>query len=148
VTDNRAQSLVVICLTVFKLLWVLNEDCQLRRNLGEGCVADARSVSLLSRNSLVSQKCVHLRWHWGVNVYLGLVQIFSIFLTLPLRKLKFLMPNVADHSSRGVLSSVVCLSMIVKPRKWGRGSLEAVGPWKEKGSILPPPFLPPSSIIS
>ena len=36
----------------------------------------------------------------------------------------------ADHSSREVLPSVVCLSVIVKPRWWGGlGPLRAVAPW-------------------
>jgi hypothetical protein len=39
----------------------------------------------------------------------------------------------ADHSSRGVLPSVVCLSVIVKPPQWGgSGPLRAVTPWKKK----------------
>ena len=39
----------------------------------------------------------------------------------------------ADHSSRGVLPSVVCLSVIVKPRQWGgHGPLKAVAPWKKE----------------
>jgi hypothetical protein len=39
----------------------------------------------------------------------------------------------ADHSSRGVLPSVVCLNVIVKPRKWGGlGPLGAVAPWRKK----------------
>jgi hypothetical protein len=38
----------------------------------------------------------------------------------------------ADQSSRGVLPSVVCLSVIVKPRKWGdRGPKGAVAQWKK-----------------
>jgi hypothetical protein len=37
----------------------------------------------------------------------------------------------AVHSSRGVLPSVVCLSVIVKPRKrGGPGPIGAVAPWK------------------
>ena len=37
----------------------------------------------------------------------------------------------ADHPSRGVLPSVACLSVIVKPRQWGGpGLLEAVAPWR------------------
>jgi hypothetical protein len=36
----------------------------------------------------------------------------------------------ADHSFRGVLPSVVCLNVIVKPRKrGGAGPLETVAPW-------------------
>ena len=36
----------------------------------------------------------------------------------------------ADHSSGGVLQSVVCLSVIVTPRQWeGPGPLRAVAPW-------------------
>jgi len=39
----------------------------------------------------------------------------------------------ADHSSRGVLPIVVCLSVISKPQKWGGpGPLGAVAPWKKK----------------
>jgi hypothetical protein len=39
----------------------------------------------------------------------------------------------ADHSSRGVLSSIVCLSVIVKLRKWGGpGLLGDVAPWAKK----------------
>jgi hypothetical protein len=39
----------------------------------------------------------------------------------------------ADHSSRGVLPSVVCLSVIVKPRqRGGPGPLGAVAPWKKE----------------
>ena len=39
-----------------------------------------------------------------------------------------------DHSSRGVLPSVVCLSVIVKPRYGGDpGPLGAVAPCKEEG---------------
>ena len=38
----------------------------------------------------------------------------------------------AYHSSRGVLPSVMCLSVIVKPRKLGdRGPLGALAPWEE-----------------
>jgi hypothetical protein len=41
-----------------------------------------------------------------------------------------------DHLSRGVLPSVVCLSVIVKPRQLeGPGSLGAVAPWKTKHVI-------------
>jgi len=37
----------------------------------------------------------------------------------------------ADHSSRGVLSSMVCLSVILKPQQWGGvGSTRNVKPWK------------------
>ena len=42
----------------------------------------------------------------------------------------------ADHSSRGVLLSVVCLSVIVKPRQYGGpGPLGggAVAPWEGGG---------------
>jgi hypothetical protein len=36
------------------------------------------------------------------------------------------------HSSKGVLPSVVCLCVIVKPRQWrGLGPLGAVEPWKK-----------------
>ena len=36
----------------------------------------------------------------------------------------------ADHSSRGVLPSVVCLSVAVKPQEWGGlGPLLSVAPW-------------------
>ena len=36
----------------------------------------------------------------------------------------------ADHSSRGFLPTVVWLSVIVKPRKWGDpGRLGAIAPW-------------------
>jgi hypothetical protein len=39
----------------------------------------------------------------------------------------------ADHSSRGVLPSVECLSVIVKPgQREGPGLIEAVVSWKEK----------------
>jgi hypothetical protein len=39
----------------------------------------------------------------------------------------------ADHSSRGVLLSVVCLSVIVKPRqRGGPGALEVVAPMEKK----------------
>jgi len=39
----------------------------------------------------------------------------------------------ADHSSRDILPSVVCLSVIVKPRYWiGPGRLEAVVPWGKR----------------
>ena len=38
----------------------------------------------------------------------------------------------ADHPSRRVLPSEVCLSVIVKPRQWGGpGTLGAVVPWKK-----------------
>jgi hypothetical protein len=38
----------------------------------------------------------------------------------------------ADHSFRGVLPGVVCLSIIDKPKyRVGPGSLEAVAPWKK-----------------
>jgi hypothetical protein len=38
----------------------------------------------------------------------------------------------ADHSSRGVILSVVCLSVIVKPRYWGGpGPLRVVVPFKK-----------------
>jgi len=37
----------------------------------------------------------------------------------------------ADNSSRRVLTRVVCLSIIVKPRQWGsRGRLRVVAPWR------------------
>jgi hypothetical protein len=43
----------------------------------------------------------------------------------------------ADHPSRGVLPSVVCLSKIVKPREWGGpGTLGAVAPWKRYTSVI------------
>ena len=44
----------------------------------------------------------------------------------------------ADHLSRGVLLTVVCLSVIVKPRYWGdHGPLGAVATWKKNlGGIL------------
>jgi hypothetical protein len=39
----------------------------------------------------------------------------------------------ADHSSRGVLPTVVCLSVIMKPRqRGGPGPLAAVAPWGNK----------------
>ena len=39
--------------------------------------------------------------------------------------------RLTDHSSRGVLSSVVCLRVIAEPRRWGgSGSLGNVEPWK------------------
>jgi hypothetical protein len=39
----------------------------------------------------------------------------------------------ADHSSRAVVPSVVCLSVIVKPPYWeGIAPLGAVAPWKKK----------------
>jgi hypothetical protein len=42
-----------------------------------------------------------------------------------------------DHSSRGVLPSVVCLSLIVKPRQWGGpGPLGAVAPYKKLQQIF------------
>ena len=38
----------------------------------------------------------------------------------------------ADHSSRGVLPSVVCLSAIVKSRqRGGSGTVGVVAPWKK-----------------
>jgi hypothetical protein len=41
-----------------------------------------------------------------------------------------------DHSSRGVLSSVVCLSVIVKPRQCGgSGPLGAVAPMGGGGGM-------------
>jgi hypothetical protein len=43
----------------------------------------------------------------------------------------------ADHSSKGVVPSVVCLSVIVKHRKWGGcGPLGAVAPCKIKHLVL------------
>jgi hypothetical protein len=40
-----------------------------------------------------------------------------------------------SHSFRGVRPSVVCLSVIVKPRQWGGpGPLGAVAPWKMKNN--------------
>ena len=39
----------------------------------------------------------------------------------------------ADYSSRGVLPIVVCLSVILKPQRWGRpGPMGAVASWKKK----------------
>jgi hypothetical protein len=36
----------------------------------------------------------------------------------------------ADHLSRGVLPTVVCLSVIVNPRQWrGFGPLGVIAPW-------------------
>jgi hypothetical protein len=44
---------------------------------------------------------------------------------------KYRSMRLADHSSRGVLPSVVSLSVIVRPRQWGGpGLLGAVAPWK------------------
>jgi hypothetical protein len=43
----------------------------------------------------------------------------------------------ADHSSRGFLPSVVCLSVSSKPQKsGGRGPLDAFEPWRKSISIL------------
>ena len=44
----------------------------------------------------------------------------------------------SDHSSGGVLPTVMCLSRIVKPRKWGGpGPLRGVAPWgKNKKFII------------
>jgi len=42
-----------------------------------------------------------------------------------------------DHSSRGFLPSVVCLSVIVKPRWWrGQGPPGVVTPWEKNISFL------------
>ena len=42
----------------------------------------------------------------------------------------------ADHSSSGVLLSVVCLSVIVKPRQWrSPGPLRAAKPWQKKSLL-------------
>jgi len=69
----------------------------------------------------------------------------------------------ADHSSRGVPPSVVCLSVIAKLRKCGdRGPLEAVLPWTSKAcrlrshslyrpllrNVMFPSFLHPYTLIS
>jgi hypothetical protein len=43
----------------------------------------------------------------------------------------------ADHTPRGVLPSVVCLSVIVKPQqRGGPGPLGAVAPWTKKNCIF------------
>jgi len=43
----------------------------------------------------------------------------------------------ADHSSRGVLPSVVCLSVIMNPRQLGGlGPLEAVAPRQKKKHVF------------
>ena len=45
--------------------------------------------------------------------------------------------SLADHPSRGVLPSVVCLSVVVKPRCWGSPCpLRVVAPWKNNVRIL------------
>jgi len=41
-----------------------------------------------------------------------------------------------DHSSRGVLPSVICLSLVMKPRKWGvPGPVGSVAPWGKNTQI-------------
>jgi hypothetical protein len=53
----------------------------------------------------------------------------------------------ADHSSRGFLPSVVCLSMIVKPRlRGGPGPLGVIAPWG--GDWMTPEHVDQRSVIT
>jgi len=75
-------------------------------------------------------------WVWGrplagilgLNLAVGV----HVFLLWVLRVVRWSFLRQADLSSRAFLPSVVCLSVIVKPRYWGGpGPLGAVEPWKE-----------------
>jgi hypothetical protein len=58
----------------------------------------------------------------------GRIFLFWVFCVIRYRFLSW-----ADHSSRGILPIMVCLSVIVKPRQCGSPDpLRFVAPWKEK----------------
>ena len=66
------------------------------------------------------------RWKCGFKSCQGM-QVCLLWLLCVTRSLCW-----ADHSSRGVIPNVMCLSVMVKPRQWGGpGPLGAVTPRKE-----------------
>ena len=76
------------------------------------------------------------RWRAGIagSIPAGGVYVCLLWV-LCVGRYRFL--RRADHSSRGVLLSVVCLSVIVKTRQWGDpGPLRAVAPRKKENYCL------------
>ena len=89
-----------------------------------------------NRFVLVSARCKgvglrqHACWHFGLDLARGV----GVSLLWMLCVVSYAFLRRADHSSRGVLSSVMCLSVISKPQQWG--SLGPLGGYGATKKIL------------